>query len=340
MYPSHSLLEVLFHPDCSKWDETGKKPRIDEMKRESAEGNSRPSVGERRDDMGPRGPVVPPGRRLEREQDIYDRARIDASSGELQDFDDILYPAIVRRMECEVIRGEVARTRSTRVLDVGCGAGWSTRFLSQLAPHVVGLDVSRKLVTSAHSASRRMADFLIADGNSLPMADKSFDLIVSVGALHHLDTEVALREWHRVLKPEGHLLLFEPNLLNPLAIVGRKFFRFDTHTPDERPFRPAELQDVLNRGGWELLSLSSRIHFTFALSRLVRLRLLPESFTGNLVSLIGASECALEKLPVINNFGWIIVATARPGRTSTAPESRTKVPKLRDVEERSSTEQK
>ncbi|PYT05583.1 MAG: hypothetical protein DMF60_11490, partial [Acidobacteria bacterium] len=47
-------------------------------------------------------------------------------------------------------------------------------------------------------------DFAITDGENLPFADESFDVVYSNGVLHHTpDTAGAVREVHRVLRPDG-----------------------------------------------------------------------------------------------------------------------------------------
>ncbi len=260
-------------------------------------------------------PVRPLSTRISREQEVYDKARVDKSSGELLDFDEVIYPAVVRQRQYDLIRRVATPLGPERVLDVGCGGGWSTRFLSRLTSHAVGLDASRALVATAHHGDLSNTDFIVGDGNRLPLRERSIDLIVSIAALHHLETKQALYEWRRVLKPEGQLLLFEPNRLNPLAAIGRRFFRFETHTPDERPFARAELKSLFTRNNWELLYLSTDIQFTFAISRLARVYNLSQASARKLVPLLVASENVARRLPLSRGLGWILVVLARPRKT-------------------------
>lgn len=152
----------------------------------------------------------------------------------------------------------------------------------------------------------------MADGNQIPFREKSIDLLVSVAALHHLDTERALREWRRVLAPGGRLLVFEPNRLNPLAAIGRRLFPFETHTPDERPFTPEELKGLLRRSDWELLHWSTETLFTFAVSRFARLHEMRGDTARKLVPILGALEAIGKRVPFTRELGWILVGLARP----------------------------
>ena len=59
-------------------------------------------------------------------------------------------------------------------------------------------------------------------GESLPFVDESFDLIVCLWVLEHLNNPGAtLREVRRVLRPGGHFVFLTPNMRNPLMVMNR-----------------------------------------------------------------------------------------------------------------------
>lgn len=94
------------------------------------------------------------------------------------------------------------------VLEVGVGMGadhveWARSTPTRLA----GVDFSARAIGWT---SRRLAlaglesDLTIADAESLPFPDASFDIVYSWGVLHHTpDVEAAFRQVHRVLRPGG-----------------------------------------------------------------------------------------------------------------------------------------
>jgi SAM-dependent methyltransferase len=87
------------------------------------------------------------------------------------------------------------------LLDVGCGTGHFTRRFSDNAVlgWTVGADID--FATARFAASRGKAAYLAADGRSLPFADRSFDLVISVTALCFMhDARCALMEMLRVAR--------------------------------------------------------------------------------------------------------------------------------------------
>jgi SAM-dependent methyltransferase len=94
-----------------------------------------------------------------------------------------------------------------RLLEVGCGMGTDLLQFARGGAEVTGVDLTARSI----EISRRhfavydaRGDFAIADGESLPFADGSFEVVYSNGVLHHTpDTEGAVREVHRVLRLGG-----------------------------------------------------------------------------------------------------------------------------------------
>jgi SAM-dependent methyltransferase len=104
--------------------------------------------------------------------------------------------------------------RPARILDVGCGSGWSTRLLREEGHDAIGVD----LPSTAPEAHRDDADlpYTSADATRLPFADGRFDAVGMYQVLEHVpDPEGALREAVRVLAPGGRLVVVGPHLLSP-----------------------------------------------------------------------------------------------------------------------------
>jgi len=104
--------------------------------------------------------------------------------------------------------------RFERILDVGCGDGNFSSLLKRAcrAKEVYGIDISEKGVESARKNGVK-AFQLDIDAEDLPFEDNYFDAIFAGEVIEHLfDTDHFLDEVHRVLKPEGILVLSTPNL--------------------------------------------------------------------------------------------------------------------------------
>jgi ubiquinone/menaquinone biosynthesis C-methylase UbiE len=99
------------------------------------------------------------------------------------------------------------------VLDAACGEGYGSFLLAAKARQVTGVDISATAI--AHARSCYAADnlkFVEADCSSMPFEDQDFDCIVSFETLEHLqDHQALLREFRRVLKPGGFLVISSPD---------------------------------------------------------------------------------------------------------------------------------
>jgi ubiquinone/menaquinone biosynthesis C-methylase UbiE len=103
---------------------------------------------------------------------------------------------------------------ASSVLDVGCGDGEKTFYIS---PHVqwsVGIDPDENIVKIAmNKYHSNNLEFQVAQAESLPFSNSSFAAILFNQTLHHVPIEKqikALKESHRVLQFKGRLLITEP----------------------------------------------------------------------------------------------------------------------------------
>jgi ubiquinone/menaquinone biosynthesis C-methylase UbiE len=108
----------------------------------------------------------------------------------------------------------------SEILDFGCGIGESLPFLHRHFPaaRLSGVDVSGDSLALAAERYGTMASLTRYDGERLPFADASFDLVFTACVFHHIppaDHARLLKEIHRVLRPSGHFFLFEHNPWNP-----------------------------------------------------------------------------------------------------------------------------
>lgn len=82
--------------------------------------------------------------------------------------------------------------KKEKILELGCGNGDFSRFLSLHGMDVTGLDPNAKEIGEHHYRSGYAED--------LPFEDMVFEAVVSVRSLHHMDARKAIAEAYRVLK--------------------------------------------------------------------------------------------------------------------------------------------
>src|SRR5712692_2342425 len=150
-----------------------------------------------------------------------------------------------------------------RVLELGCGTGEFTRRVAPSRARLVALDLSTDLLRKARERVPGSVRFMIGDAHLLPFNSGAFDAVYGCSVLHHLDVEVALREVRRVLRPGGHLVFSEPNLLNPQVALMFKVralrARFGV-SEDEMAFTKRYVTALLHR--LDFANISVR-HFDF-----------------------------------------------------------------------------
>ncbi|MHB2017552.1 MAG: class I SAM-dependent methyltransferase [Candidatus Xenobia bacterium] len=116
-----------------------------------------------------------------------------------------------RRMICRALLARHLPPDGTRhVLDVGCGTGYNMTMLADWG-QVHGIDMAPEALD--YCRQRGMQRVSQGEATALPCADASFDLVTAFDLIEHVeDDHGALREFHRVLRPGGYLLVYTPGL--------------------------------------------------------------------------------------------------------------------------------
>lgn len=134
------------------------------------------------------------------------------------------------------------------VLDVGCGPGLLLATLATSYPdlRLAGLDIAPEMIRVATERLGARAEIKLGDAESLPWEDASFDYVFCIDSFHHYpNARRALSEFHRVLRPNGRVVLADPTAPSPIRSVMNSFVRF-LRVGDVRMYNEREITSLFN----------------------------------------------------------------------------------------------
>lgn len=141
------------------------------------------------------------------------------------------------------------------ILNIGCGTGGMVPLLTQYG-RVTNVDVAEEAVEACRSLGYDAQQF---DGERLPYEDGRFDMAVATDVLEHIEAdEQALRDWQRVLRPGGHLMLTVP-------AYQWLWSSHDESLHHHRRYTASSLHRLLNLTGYRVKKRSYIIVFSFPL---------------------------------------------------------------------------
>ena len=209
--------------------------------------------------------------------------------------------------------------RGARLLEIGCGMGTDLLQFARGGARCIGIDLTpRSVEITRHRFDLYDFDgaFMIADGEHLPFAAETFDVVYSNGVLHHTpNTAAAIREVHRVLRPGGtaKVMLYHRNSLNywveivlRRGLLGGEFLR--GRSTEEIMSRVIEFSDHDAR---PLVKVYSRKQARQLFDQFHDVTVEVEQLTRDELRVFSSlvSENLLRRLG--NRFGWNVVITAK-----------------------------
>ena len=135
------------------------------------------------------------------------------------------------------------------LVELGCGSGWMTRFAARHGVHAEGYDISPEMIGIARAEAEReglVVTFEAGDYEQLDLG-RRFDACLLYDALHHSERPgLVLTAARRALRPDGRLLLVEPNWKQRYQGRGAS----TTYGTTELGYSPHRLKRLLREAGF------------------------------------------------------------------------------------------
>ena len=123
------------------------------------------------------------------------------------------------------------------VLDFGCGHGYGTNYLAQVAKKIIGVDLNSNYIRYAKKRYQsRNLQYYISNQKETNLQKSSFDLIVCYEVIEHVENiHQVLQTIKSLLKPDGIFIVSTPNKKLSPQIHGKPVnpFHIKEHTKDE-----------------------------------------------------------------------------------------------------------
>lgn len=152
-----------------------------------------------------------------------------------------------RRVCFDLLDRHLAARGDLDVLDVGCGTGYNVNLLRRFG-RAQGVDMSEEALKFCRQ--RGVEEVTLHQAEELPFADQTFDLLTAFDVIEHIeDDRGALGEFHRLLRPDGWLLIYTPAL-------PWMYNEHDRKVHHKRRYVKSELLEKLDTSGFEVRHIS------------------------------------------------------------------------------------
>jgi len=157
--------------------------------------------------------------------------------------------------------------KNIKMLDAGCGKGYSALYFACACDFLVGIDLSKRAIEYAHREFGRTyenVDFIVGDLEHLPFKQDVFDVILFADVLEHIfeqKREIVLQGLLRIISSKGQLFLTTPNGMYPtiflrkiLHVLSRGRLRSSvTQHVYDHPIFPRSLVKLIKHTGWKVV---------------------------------------------------------------------------------------
>ena len=172
------------------------------------------------------------------------------------------------KISCENIFEFLKDKKYTKLLDIGCGTGYLIDMLAKVhEAEYTGVDLSPEMIKQANNKKIKNAKFIEGRSDEIPFDDNTFDIITCSQSFHHYpDTDKAMQEARRVLKPGGLYILSDTGV-GPFKMFGVKvddfIYRHFSNTGDCNVSYMEKTKKDMKRNGFMIIKAEKITTFIY-----------------------------------------------------------------------------
>jgi 2-polyprenyl-3-methyl-5-hydroxy-6-metoxy-1,4-benzoquinol methylase len=139
------------------------------------------------------------------------------------------------------------------ILEIGCGTGFTARYIQNTYTSYTGIDYSKKLIELAKENNQLKNTTFICKNIKEFNSSRKFDTIIMIGVLHHItEKEITLNKLKTLLNPDGKIIINEPKNSNPIIQLLRKIRTKidDGYSDSQSFFSESELAKLFKNNGY------------------------------------------------------------------------------------------
>lgn len=145
----------------------------------------------------------------------------------------------------KILKRVISENQELSALDIGTGPGFFAVLMCGMGVNVTAIDLTNNMIDVAKEIakdSKAKLNFLTMDSHELDFSDGQFDLLICRNVTWTLDDPIkAYKEWYRVLKPGGKVVIFDAN-------YNLRYFRPEIQEVFEENVKKAKEKGIFNEG--------------------------------------------------------------------------------------------
>ena len=189
----------------------------------------------------------------------------------------------------ERFQKDICGQRFTCGLDIGCGAGLSTKALKTICNQAIGSDISSEMVSVAREVCQLDKDisFIVSKAENIPVTIPKIDIVTAAGAIQWIDRETFLKNIRNVMAENGYMLIYDfaisDQMLQNEAYTGWWHEEYLKEFP--KPFRNEHKwtqEDVAEYGFTILDQISYEMEYEFDLASFIEFMMIQSNVNAKI----------------------------------------------------------